>query len=575
MISAKVMKGLAVAASVMVQFAGAVSYSGKVDLTSDIDGAALDLGKGSTTGARQNGARIYTGSNNSVWGNHESAYSVGYLMLSGYLHLSGGCYVKAPYLNFRQIGGVTSLAPRIEDSYQTEYTLRGDFVFEGDAVSTNNFTRYQAPLRIAVCDNAWVGTGGTGDAGAWMPSGAKYPSVVALNGGRLALNARGIASTAVNPYAYYFNGGELETTYGDYTLFGNPSNENVRVCEKGGGVLMQARTVSLPSMLEPRGNVVRTVELTDAVREMTWDAPPSVDITDSTGSGTNAFAVVDWDFDTGRITNITVLCCGENYTEGATTANFAYKAGDALLDTPLQCTLGTCRAVGDFTFAKELTSSDAYYFQVHGATNEWRGATIVDMDRTHVAEHGRRTTGNYPHSLAPYGDDGAYFPYTTNIIIKSGELIMASGSLNAVFPSCTRLELYGGHLARSTASFADVVVGGECWAASLRKDYTSTLTVTNTLHVYYGAVVTNGVIVTPALKYGYFTFGSGSKIAMEDWSSLPRGERVCVLDLSEMTTVSGTPTVETYEDGVLDWDATEHKLYAQRDDYLGFTVIFR
>ena len=352
----------------------------------------------------------------------------------------------------------------------------------------------------------------------------------------------------------------------------------MRVCERGGSFCIASRTTELASYLEPIGNVVKTVELTDAVKEMVWPMPPAVVIT---GSGSNAFAVADWDFDTGHVTNITVLCCGEGYTEGTTKANFAYKKGDALLETPLDCTVGIERAYGDFTFAEESGSGDTAYFQAKATTNEWRGATIIDTDRNHAITHDAAlTTSEYGHSLAVYRGMGAYFPYSTNIIIKSGELIAASGSINEAFPSCNRFEAYGGHLARGgTHSFKDVVVGGELWLCCIHKDhhYTCGLKAMDTLWVAPGASVTNGVVVTPKVKYGTFTIDNAAKVAIQDWSKLPRGRRVVALDLSGVSTLtykSGGPILEQSDEGVLAWNADEKKLYAKRHSD-GFFLMFR
>ena len=95
-----------------------------------------------------------------------------------------------------------------------------------------------------------------------------------------------------------------------------------------------------------------------------------------------------------------------------------------------------------------------------------------------------------------------------------------------------------------------------------------------TLTIDYGAVKTNDVIVTPKLRYGSFTFASGATVAFKGWDELPKGRRVEVLDLSAVPTVSGTPTLESCEDGVLQWDGVEKKLYARRQAD-GFFLIFK
>ena len=555
------------------------AYAGKNKVTSDL--TDVDLGMGGTTPACiwQPGfnvtANVAGGNQSSVWGVTDPPISAAYLLDGGTLRFNTECYIRAPYLHYRQRGGVCNMGWsgfRVENSYHTEYTFRGDFVYSGDAVASGgNFAYFTMPFCISVSDNAnvslsWINE----DNGKWTNE-----NIIAINGGRINANTYGRASRCV----YFYNGGELYTSYGGASAsYGtNAANAVVRVCERGGSFCIAARTTELASYLEPIGNVVKMVELTDAVKEMVWPMPPAVVIT---GSGSNAFAVADWDFDTGHVTNITVLCCGEGYTEGTTKANFAYKKGDELLETPLDCTLGTVRADGDFTFAEESGSGDVAYFQAKATTNEWRGATIIDTDRNHKITHDvALTTSEYGHSLAIYRGSGAYFPHSTNIIIKSGELIAATGSINEAFPSCTRFEAYSGHLARSTHRFKDVVIGGELWLCCISKThgYTSVLNVTNTLWVAPGASVTNGVVVTPKVKYGTFTIGNDAKVVIQDWSKLPKGKKIVALDLSEVGTLnhkSGGPVLEQSNEGILEWNDTEKKLYARRHSD-GMMLIFR
>lgn len=548
------------------------AWNGKVKITANTS----DVGMGGTQHTcvwQTDFEAVGPTSSDTIWG--RSNYSVAYLLDGGLLKFRDNCYVQAPYTQVRQTGGVFSLTSsgfRVVDRYHNENSFRGDFIYSGNAVATNAFADFTFPHCISVSDNAdiqanWINIATE----KWTNS-----NIVAINGGLLAANSYDRGSSC----AYFYNGGELFSSYGGHSaVFGTKTigDEVVRVCERGGCLRIAARTTELASFREPIDKVVKTVELTAAVRDMVWPIPPAVVIT---GSGSNAFAVADWDFDTGHVTNITVLCCGEGYTDdGTTKANFAYKKGDALLEAPLDCTLGTVRADGDFTFAMEAGGGDTAYFQAVTCTNEWRGATIIDTDRKRTITHDAAlTTSDYGHSLATYSS--SYFPYTTNIIIKSGELIDASdSSINPKFPSCNRLEAYSGHLARGTHRFKDVVIGGELWLCCINKShgYTSVLNVTNTLWVAPGASVTNGVVVTPKVKYGTFTINNDAKVAIQDWSKLPKGKKIVALDLSEVSTLnrkSGGPTLMPSDEGVLEWDDTEKKLYARRHTD-GFFMIFK
>ena len=478
------------------------AWNGKMKVAADLTN--LELGSSSHTCIWQADFNVESApSGDTVWG--RKANSVVYLLDGGSFWFRNNCYVQAPYTQFRQTGGSSrflSSGFRMIDAYHNENSFRGDFVYSGNAVATNTLANYTLPHCLSVSDNANITM-------SWInPATPKWTNsnIVAINGGVLNANSYDYGSSC----AYFYNGGELFTDYGGVSAaYGTPDiyKAVVRVCERGGCLRIASRGTGVASFREPIDKVVKTVELTAAVRDMVWPIPPAVVIT---GSGSNAFAVADWDFDTGHVTNITVLCCGEGYTDDDTTkANFAYKKGDALLETPLDCTLGTVRADGAFTFAMSSGGSDSTYFQAKVCTNEWRGATIIDTDRNHTITHDAAlTTLEYAHSLAIYVDDGPYFPYSTNIILKSGMLTMASGSSpKQVFPSCDRIELYGGHFARANASFGEVVVGGECWLCCIHKDhyYASNLTVTDTLWVDPYSVVTNGVVVDPKINTAGFS----------------------------------------------------------------------
>ena len=368
-------------------------------------------------------------------------------------------------------------------------------------------------------------------------------------------------------------------------MFGNNASTGnpvwVRIYENGGCIFnnndsnsSETMYLYLPHLKEPAGNVVLGVEMSDELRNKVWQMPPSVEITDSTGAGSNAVAFVDYNFDSGKITNITVACRGENYSgaSGAVTANLRNKAGEALLSTPLVCTVGPCQG-GDVTFAGGKT------IYAQGCTNTYPGATIVDMDRDGIYDH--PATNRVPdfHSLFMNSASAKpRFLNSTSVVVRSGCLWRQSDGeslLDAPFPSCQRLEFYGGHFAGWGATKKDIVIGGETWLVNHNRGYASEVAVSGdgTLTVDYGAVVTNGVIVTPTLKYGTFRFGNGAKIAVKNLDSLPNDGAQVLLDLSGVTTLNGTPEVVPVAGYSLKWNATTKKLMGRR--LKGFCVSFR
>ena len=326
-------------------------------------------------------------------------------------------------------------------------------------------------------------------------------------------------------------------------------------------------------LVAPVGNVVWSVEISDELRSKVWQSPPSVVITDSTGAGSNAVAIVDYDFDSGKVTNVSVVCRGENYSgaAGAVTANLRYKAGDALLSTPLVCNVGPCVG-GDVTFAGGKT------IYAGGITNTYHGATIIDMDRDGTYDHPASEAESAYHSFIIKPME-PLFSNCTNVIVKSGCFYYDSDSggvrLTTYFPNCARLELYGGHLSKWAYSGRDLVVGGECWLCNHHLGYLSSLTVPadGTLTVD-AACLTNGV--TPKLKYGTVNFASGAKITVRNWEVIPDDDAYhTLLDLSEVTTVNGTPEVEI-PDGLsgkaqIRWNSGTRKLMMRRSR--GFLMI--
>jgi hypothetical protein len=436
-------------------------------------------------------------------------------------------------------------------------------------------------MNMVMMDNATVNAGFLR---AFASEGGQYKHTIALNGGVLTMNTRPVSSNVF----YSFNGGTLRASDQGACMFGNNIETNnpvwVRIYEKGGCIYNDNGTSSnnqylyLPNIKEPEGNVVWSIALSEELRGKVWQTPPSVEIIDSTGAGSNAVAIVDYDFDSGKVTNITVACRGENYSDvpGAVTANLRYdKVGAALLSTPLVCTVGPCYG-GDVTFAGGKT------IYAKGCTNTYHGATIVDMDRDGVYDHPEAGSNLEPayHSfyLQSRSDPRPRFLNSTSIVVRSGCFWRQSDGeslLNTPFPSCQRLEFYGGHFAGWGTTKKDIVVGGETWLVNHKFGYASEVAVSGdgTPTVDYGAVVTNGVIVTPALKYGKFSFANGAKIAVKNLDSLSNDGAQVLLDLSGVTTLNGTPQVVPVAGYNIRWDATAKKLLGRRKK--GFCVSFR
>ena len=370
-------------------------------------------------------------------------------------------------------------------------------------------------------------------------------------------------------HVFSFNGGARgfagSTTDADgaLSLFG--FTPWVRVYEKGGTLFIadsRIHNLHKLEMREPIGNVIKSIRLSDELRNKVWQYPPSVEIWDEGGTGTNAAAVVDYDFETGLITNISVMCKGENYTSPK--ANLRYKKGDKLLDEDLDDIVIGPEQGFDFTFAATNRGAGVMFKQ---STNYFHGTVFVDMDRNGVADHGAYANG-FANSFTFYYSNNkandSYFPNITNIVLKSGLLDSGNGwgyNHVQILPNCWRIELYGGHLTGGSARFDDVVIGGEVWLRNHSTDSTRAGDIrvchckaTNddvedtcgrlTVDV---ACLTNGV--TPKIKYGNIRFASGNEsslpgmgnrtntvVTVMNWECLPKTRGwTTVLDLSETT----------------------------------------
>ena len=368
----------------------------------------------------------------------------------------------------------------------------------------------------------------------------------------------------------------------------------VRVYEKGGGILIDRANTSYYlskfELREPEGNVIKSIELSDELRNKVWQYPPAVEIWDEGGTGTNAAAVVDYDFDTGRITNFTIACKGENYT--APKVNLRYKRGDRLLTENLNCIIGPEQG-GDFTFA---ATNRGVEISLTCFTNYCHGTLVVDMDRLGLADHGAYTKDKWNNFLhmhyihngtvarAEQAVKNSYFPNMTNIVLKSGGLDSYNNEGGwgynhthnpcGILPKCWRLELYGGHMTGGSIRFEDVVIGGEVWLRSHQsgdstregdiricrtrsssddwQDCPGMLTVDV-------ACLTNGI--TPKVKYGNVRFYCGNEnttlpalagrtnsvVTVKNWECiLKRRDWTTILDLTETTVnVPSSSTVPT------------------------------
>ena len=528
-----------------------------------------------------------------VWKN--SAYfgqrydsEVAYLMDGGVFTTSTAdtnyqrIFVFGRYFQFRQTGGIFNCTRSwfrsfTHDHIQHDNSLPLDFVFGGSAVSTNSFFEFYGDLNLVVMDGAVVnaGTLKTND-----DKFGQFRHIIAINGGVLTAD---VQATARNTY-FAFNGGVLRRSYYDPSyMFGNDARIGnptwVRIYEKGGTIdITDKNTINLPNLRAPVGNVVWSVAMTDELAGKVFQTPPAVVITDETGAGSNAVAIVDYDFDSGKVTNITVVCRGENYSgaAGDVTANLRYnKAGGALLSTPLACTVGTCDS-GPVTFA----ATTAHAINSGCTTNTYRGLTIVDMDPTRSYDH-TATDVEVP-TFCISVNDRAYEPHyaSTGLVVRSGcfgrdYINSFRPDIKTYFRDLERLELYGGYFyGFSVTNVPDVVIGGETWLKMAERTddpsnvYYPILTIPSdgTLTVDVSCL-TNGV--TPKLKYGTVNFASGAKITVRNWEVIPDDDAYhTLLDLSEVTTVNGTPEVEI-PDGLsgkaqIRWNSGTRKLMMRR-----------
>ena len=501
------------------------------------------------------------------------------------------------YTYFRQTGGL--FAPgRFAVNSNASGDIRPDFVFGGTGEA--RIRGKSCPTRPPVFTfmDSVIFTHVYNSVGWYWENLSKSGHIIWAHNGGVAYYAfyptwstdTGNATSSPTNNFFAFNGG-MRGFKSNYTsdseqtrlsLFGwNPS---VRIYENGGGILFDRSDASWTfksfDFYEPEGNVVKSIALSDEVKNKVWQYPPAVEIYDPEGDGTNAAAIVDYDFDTGRITNILVVCKGENYS-ASTKANLRYKAGveNRLLTTPLDVVVGPEQG-GDFIFA---TTNLGAQVHLRTMTNYTHGALIVDMDRLGVADHGKNANGfgNFLllfYSKNPVND--SYFPNVTNIILKSGGLDSENGwgychnvPGYAILPKSWKIEMYGGHMTGGSLRFEDVTIGGEIWLRNHSEQTAregdlrvcSSKSDNDDWQYYPGMVtldvacLTNGV--TPKIKYGNVRFYCGnanttlpalagktnSVVTVKNWECIPKSRGwTTILDLSGTTVnVPSSSTVPT------------------------------
>ena len=487
-----------------------------------------------------------------------------YLLDGGKLTIFRDWYAWGLYAMFRQRGGEFHVK-----NFQTRggnsICIPMDLVFGGDGTADLGWWGESVPslsrdMTIAFCDSIdfTASAGGVSLPRVLTQSGAHH--IWAHNGGTaeyIVLYA-GHGNEPVGDF-FAFNGGRrvafFEGNYGSF--FGREA----RVClYEGGGELelkvpekmdldpYNGATMGVaegyPNFCTPEGNVVKSITLTPAAMSnivegvaQGWDYPPAVEFIDSTG--TNAAAIVDYDYEERTITNITVLCGGEKYSEDVK-VNFRYKTGEAnrLLSTPLDCVVGPATS-GPFTFSTAMTNVGPH-FVFRGYTNECC-ELVVDMDRAKVADGTTITT--YKNAVTVDCYYKPYFPNCTNIVIRSGALSSSSGScLDAVyFPNCDRLELLGGHLGNVLLQYDDIVIAGTNWLVTHAMDGESTLVPPSG-----GRMTVDASLGTAAIMAGNARFVNASTITVKNWQSLVEGDEfTTVLDLSNMSFTAATTQIPT------------------------------
>ena len=487
--------------------------------------------------------------------------------------LEGGTYrgsrgyfeLKGDYVQLRQTGG-EFVTDRFVPDGDSATSVRKDFVFGGNGKATfNGRSSMWGEMVFAFMDSVDFSTPYSSGHFAFNMYWATN-SIWAYNGGVADFvfytgyhpGTGDNVSSPTNTFHAFDGGVRAMSTTADALAFGH--KPTIRVYERGAEIRSRGdvRNLLRGEFREPEGKVLRSIALSNEAKSRVWPAPPSVHIMDATGN--HAAAVVDYDFDTGKITNITVLCKGENYT--APTANLRYRKGERLLEEDLVCEIGNEPPASSFVFS---ASKPCALLQPVAFTNYLTCTITVDMDMDGIADHGKTNRlGNalgFRYGAGGTGNKCVYFPNCTNIVLKSGELrssYLYDNNTNYqwgfrhdnMLPNCWRIELYGGHLAGGTARFADIVLGGEVWLysnqgasyyADLHTTHDEDSTTVGCLTID-AARGTNGTC-TSVLKGGRVNFKkktkaptANSSVTVKNWKSIPASKSFTVLlDLSETT----------------------------------------
>ena len=519
------------------------------------------------------------------------------------------------YFQFRQTGGnlvfrdywyVDSLGSGANKGLRTDFIFGGSGIAKTDggrlmrlnddtAMVFNDSVRFTheanngnltAPK--ATGHHVWVYNGGVAEYG--IP---RYTSIDSADGDFFAFNG-GVRSFRSPNYSSYADQG---------LMFG--SHPRICVYERGGGIHANTQYIFLSmnknlaadlgeymNFCDPKDYVITSIPIPadHELRTRQWDAIPAVVITDANGTGSNAVAVADFDWDTRTITNITVFCGGEGYSacsaddaNPAVTANLKFsRTGEDLLSESLACNTVGGILGGDFTFS----SSGTQYIRIQRSTNYCHGAVIVDMDQSGRTVNSAVTQYNNTLMIYHETDLASCFPNATNVILKSGGLAFLNASiLNKVFPSVVKFELYGGYFSRVVMTLDNIMIGGKVHFIEVnRSSCASRITIpsSGTLGVDV-ACMTNGV--TPSVNYGNLNLKTGAKVKVTSWKSLPMGgEPRTILDLSNTIvnaegSGNGVPETPDYYDGelTLSWELDEGgnpiRLLARRHNVGMFLIV--
>lgn len=540
-----------VAAMVCVHTANAVVWNGRTNIVEDVQGGVcIDFAYSSDTIVRQTAHTVDLGPQSSVFGNNQ--HNVAYLLEGGLLKKTGGASLYMYYEAYRQIRQTGGDIKFKEFNLVQPSQIRADFVFGGNGTAdlgSIDYMSLRGDALMAFQDSVYFTT---------SLNDYKYVAVNPLthriwayNGGvaDYCLNGNGTLTPNCPTNDFFaFNGGKrwfrfANDSAGTDFVFGH--KPDVRIYEKGGEVCMRANNTWNISynFLEPEGGVVKSVALTpeamsnivDGVAQF-WDVVPAVEIYDEDGVGTNAAAVVDYDYDTRTITNITVVCGGEKYSNSAKAQFIAYRDGvvTRLLETALDCEVVTGVKGGDFTFA---ATNIGARINLRAHTNNLHGALIVDMDRSKLADGGLDTSlwGNTLF-IEYYGTSSGYhkprFPNCTAVIIKSGCATLSSSwgwnhqTSVGFLPNCYILEMYGGHIGGGTFTATNFVVGGTAYLTGHRLTHQQ-----NNSSPYYCDV-----------NVSSYAVGSGN--AHPGWKTqkVPNDPGTLTVDVDSTTAEDGTHT---------------------------------